>query len=169
MTEEPTANIPQQALIAGIQQRLRLERQLKAGANWFYWIAGLSLVNSLIFLFKGGITFVIGLGLTQVVDGIAGVVARELGRQGGSIIRAAGLAVNLVIAGIFVAFGYLGRKGQRWAFITGMILYGLDIFILLWARDMFGILFHIIALAGLYRGLRAIGEIERWGTKAQVG
>ena len=44
--------------------------QLKSGANWFYWIAGLSVVNSLIFAFGGHTSFIAGLGLTQLIDGI---------------------------------------------------------------------------------------------------
>src|SRR5574340_77246 len=39
------------------------------GANWFYWIAGLSVVNSVIVLFGGAWYFLVGLGATQFVDG----------------------------------------------------------------------------------------------------
>ena len=35
--------------------------QLKSGANWFYWIAGLSLINSAIFVFGGNVNFIAGL------------------------------------------------------------------------------------------------------------
>src|SRR5690349_21130602 len=38
------------------------------GANWFYWIAGLSLVNSAIFAFGGQVSFILGLSYTQVID-----------------------------------------------------------------------------------------------------
>jgi len=41
-----------------------LQNQAKSGANWFYWIAGASLVNTIIFLFNGRVSFIIGLGIT---------------------------------------------------------------------------------------------------------
>ena len=44
--------------------------QLKNGANWFYWIAGLSLVNSAIFAFGGHVSFIAGLAYTQIIDAV---------------------------------------------------------------------------------------------------
>ena len=159
--EENLLSSFEQAQIASIQQRSSLENRLKSGASWFYWIAGLSLVNSLVFLLGGEFTFVFGLGLTQAVDGIMWGVANELGSDVGMVLRVIGLAVNLVIVGIFALFGYLGRKKKRWVFIIGMILYGLDMVILIWVHAWLSTLFHLLALAGIYRGLTAIGKIER--------
>ena len=39
------------------------------GAKWFYWIVGLSIVNSLLAMGGAPIRFVFGLGLTQFVPG----------------------------------------------------------------------------------------------------
>lgn len=36
-------------------------QQAKSGANWFFWIAGMSIFNSLIQLLGGSLNFVIGL------------------------------------------------------------------------------------------------------------
>src|SRR5437016_14082822 len=41
-----------------------LEKQLKSGGSWFYWIAGLSLINSAIALSGSGMRFILGLGVT---------------------------------------------------------------------------------------------------------
>lgn len=146
--------------VAMIEERLKLENQLRSGANWFFVIAAVSVVNSIIFLLGGGVTFILGLGLTQFVDGVMGVIAEELGADGGAVAKAIGLGFNLIVVGVFVLFGFLSRRGKRWAFLVGMILYGLDILILVWAGDVLGIVFHVIALAGLYRGLKALGEIR---------
>jgi hypothetical protein len=43
-----------------------LEGRMLGGANWFFWIAALSLVNSIISLYGGGWGFSIGLGFTQL-------------------------------------------------------------------------------------------------------
>src|SRR5216117_2936789 len=39
--------------------------QLKSGASWFYWIAGLSLINSIVAFTGGQWAFLFGLGITQ--------------------------------------------------------------------------------------------------------
>jgi hypothetical protein len=48
--DEAAAPSPQlsQAQIEQLQAVDRLVRQFRSGASWFYWIAGLSLINSLI-------------------------------------------------------------------------------------------------------------------------
>ena len=159
---ELSPEIPQQdqAAFAAAQKRIQLENQLKSGANWFYWISGLSILNSLIFLFEGGISFVVGLGITQFVDGLMWAIADELGGQAGMIARGIGLVINLVIAGAFVLFGVFSRKKVRGVFILGIVLYALDVLILIWAVDIFSILFHGVALFGLSRGFRAIKQLE---------
>src|SRR5438270_4545311 len=54
-----------------LQQKLKAERQLRSGANWFYWIAGLSLLNTIIFMAGSDWHFVAGLGITQLIDAFA--------------------------------------------------------------------------------------------------
>ena len=141
-------------------QLLGLESRFKGGAGWFYWIAGLSLLNSLIFLFGGNMSFVVGLGATQAVDGIVSVIAGEFGGTVAIVARLLGMGLNVLIAGIFVVFGVLARKKHRWAFIVGMVLYALDVLILIWAKDFYSILFHALALFGLYRGMTALKELQ---------
>ena len=68
-------------------QREKLERAVSGGASWFYWIAGLSLVNSAIVLFGGQWNFIVGLGVTQIIDAIASVVAQELGSSASMIAK----------------------------------------------------------------------------------
>ena len=65
------------------KQETQLETQHASGANWFYWIAGLSVINSVIILAGGGWGFVVGLGITQFIDAIATVVVAETGASGG--------------------------------------------------------------------------------------
>jgi hypothetical protein len=144
---------------ADLMEQTKIEKQMKNGANWFFWIAGLSLINTIVFLFDGSIYFVVGLGITQVVDGLMYYAAEDFGPELAPFVQIVGLAINLVIMGIFLFFGLRARKGKRWAFITGLILYGLDVLLLIWAGDLFSILFHAVALFGLVQGLRAAGKL----------
>src|SRR4051794_40879026 len=76
----PTPAVPDPA----VAERLALESKIQSlvqqgrnGANWFYWIAGLSLVNSVILLTGGNTFFFIGLGVTMMADAIATVVGQR--------------------------------------------------------------------------------------------
>jgi len=153
---------------AQMMARLKLERQLRGGASWFYWIAGLSIINSILFILDISSTFVVGLGITQVIDGISAGIA-DLTEPGMMpMIRTIGLVINIVIAGGFVAFGILGSNRRKWAIIVGMVLYALDIIILIIAMDWLSILFHAIALVGLVSGLSACSKLEKLDAQSLV-
>lgn len=156
--------------LAVIQKKLFLDNKIRNGTNWFFWIAGLSLLNTILYLFGSTLTFVIGLGATQIVDGFMSVLAREFG-QGWTIIRFIGLAIDVCIAGIFVLFGVLGRKRYRWSIIIGIILYAVDGILALLFKDFFGVAFHAWALFGIASSLKSIKEleiIEKSGTSESI-
>lgn len=50
------------------EYRIRLENQMKGGLIWFYWIAGLSFINLIIFILGSNINFADELGITQVIN-----------------------------------------------------------------------------------------------------
>lgn len=132
--------------ITVLQSRLKATNQLKGGASWFYWIAGLSLINSLIVLAGSEWNFLIGLGLTQVIDAIAKILSTGISGTAGLIITALAFILDLGVAGLFVLFGWLAKKHYAWPFIVGMILYALDgvIFVLVQSWPSVG--FHAFAL-----------------------
>ena len=51
-----------------IEGKLKIESKFKSGASWFFWIAGLSIINSIILLAGGQWNFIVGLGVTQIID-----------------------------------------------------------------------------------------------------
>jgi len=134
-----------------IEENLRTENQLKSGANWFFWIAGLSLINSIILLAGGQWNFIVGLGMTQIID----TIGLEIAKQAGVIGNIIAFVVDLFVAGIFIVFGVFSRKRYSWAFIVGMILYALDGLLFLLVQDILSIGFHIFALFCIYAGFRA--------------
>src|SRR5438046_3114443 len=46
--------------------------RVKRGANWFYWIAALSVINSAAFIAEANFHFLAGLGVTELADAIVG-------------------------------------------------------------------------------------------------
>lgn len=133
---------------------MTLARKLKGGADWFYWIAGLSVVNSLLQRFGGGMSFVSGLVFTQFVDALAKLFAVELPELA-VIFFGVGIAINLAAVAIFGLFGFFARRKVTWIFIVGMVLYLLDSLLSVWVKDYYTLIFHGLGLYGLYNGLRA--------------
>jgi hypothetical protein len=140
-----------------IEKRLRLEGQFKGGAGWFYWIAGLSVLNTVITLLGGDWVFIVGLGITQVIEIFAQTFAVEWGNN--SFIYV-GIIINLLIAGIFVFFGIYSSKKSKSSFIVGMIFYAMDTIFFIIALDLLGIAFHAFALYNMIRGFRALKKID---------
>jgi len=149
------------AMMAEMERRtalISIARQVKSGGGFFYWIAGLSIVNSLVSIFGGGIFFVIGLGATLIIDSLAKGVSDNMG--GNPVVLGMGFLFSLVFDLIFFGLGYFAAKGKRWAFITGMVLYGLDALIMLAFQDWLGFGFHLYFMWGIWNGLRALGRFE---------
>jgi hypothetical protein len=140
-----------------IELKLRLESQFKNGVSWFYWIAGLSLINTVVILFDGSWNFIAGLGITQLIDAFAYSLAESFGNN----IIYIGLFINLLIIGMYVVFGRLAHKKIKWAIITGMVLYSLDAVLFIIFQDYLAILFHIFAVYSIFRGLKAGSELSK--------
>jgi hypothetical protein len=130
-----------------------LTADIQKAANWFFWIAGLSLVNSLMHYISAGTYFVVGLGITQIVDGIISAIM-----SGPSWIA---LVPNLLITGFFVYIGYSSRKYSKWAFLTGVLIYTLDALLFLYFKEWMAVVFHIFVLFMLSRGFFKVFEYEK--------
>jgi hypothetical protein len=118
-------------------------------------IAGLSLVNTLIHLFEADFQFVVGLGVTLVVDVVAMAVAKESGGVAAAVAKLIAVVVGLLAAGVFVLFGWLANKRKGWAFVLGMVLYLLDGLIFLVVTDWMSLGFHAFALFAIFAGYSA--------------
>jgi hypothetical protein len=142
---------------AQVDQRIAVSKMVtaaraRAGAKWFYWIAGLTMINSIVVITGGNLHFVVGLGITSVVD----AMAKRLGSAGSML----DIFINGCVAGVFVLFGTFAVKAQKWAFLVGMTLYAFDGLLLLGLRDFFGVAFHAYVLFALYRGYTAAKQIQ---------
>lgn len=136
-------------------QRAALAQTYKNGANWFYWIAALSLISSLIGFAGINWQFVLSLGTTQIIDGLAFGLAEALGEA----TKVIALVLDIFVVGICAGFGYLAGRRYLWAFGLGMVLFLLDSLILIWATDVFGIIIHAYALFSMFRGFQAGREL----------
>jgi hypothetical protein len=116
------------------------EPEVMSGASWFWWIAGLSLVNSIMTHSGSDTGFIIGLGFTLVADNIFAEY------------KVVAFIVDALAIATILGLGFFARKGHFWAFVVGMVLYTLDAGIYLLAQDWMAVAFHGLALFYLVRG-----------------
>ncbi|UCF66850.1 MAG: hypothetical protein JSV80_13850 [Acidobacteriota bacterium] len=136
--------------------RQLLENKHLSGAAWFYWIAALSVVNSLVAAFGGQWNFVVGLGITQFFDAIAHAVASEFGTE----VRLFALPFDLGAAAVFVLLGVLARKRFVAAYVVGLMLYAADGLLFLLVQDWLGFGFHGLATVFIIGGLHACRQLR---------
>lgn len=144
---------------AAVQQQRTQETLLaavavKRGANWFYWIAALSLVNTFAMISGGHFHFLLGLGITDVTA--------ALGPQ----VRAFAFFIDVLVLGFFGMCGYYAGKSHKWAFLMGMTFYVLDSGITLLGQDWLSFAFHIYALLCIWRGFSRIAVARQSGQVA---
>ena len=132
-----------------------LTQKYKNGANWFYWIAGLTIVTSLIAFGGGGWRFLISLGTTQIIDALAEGLAAELGGAA----KVVALVLDLIVTGTFVVFGVLAGKKLLWAYGLGLVVFALDGLVTLVIQDWIGLIAHVVVIVLMVPGFLAGREL----------
>lgn len=134
-----------------VANRLRNESAFLSSANWFFWIAGLSVLNTVLVLFATDWMMLVGLGVTYAGAwffsdlGVLGVILTVLS--------------TAFVAGFFALLGYFARKRQAWAFILGMVLYAFDGLIFVLFQDWLSLAFHGYVIFSIWRGFRLLKQL----------
>lgn len=112
-----------------------------SAARWFWWIAGLSLVNTALFYGGSDMNFVVGLGLTALAN----------------VMFAGNLPAAIALVALTVAFYFfIGLQAQRevaWAFYVGLAVYVIDALIYVRIQDWMPVAFHAFAIYAIGKGL----------------
>ena len=132
-----------------------LAQRYRSGANWFYWIAGLTLVTSVIGLMGGGWRFFLSLGTTQIIDAIATAASEGVGNAA----KVIAMVFDIFITAMFAGFGVLANKKHLWAYILGMAVFFMDGLVSLAIFDWIGIIVHGFVLFVMFRGYQAGREL----------
>ena len=128
------------------QDTTALRARANSGAHWFYWIAALSVINSIVAATGSTWGFMAGLGVTQLIDGV--------GQAVGPWTKPVTLVLNGVVAALFVAFGWWASR-RTWVYVTGMLLFAIDSIVFAVASDWIGLAFHGLVRFFLWNGLSA--------------
>jgi len=143
------------------QPRILDRKTAFAGANWFFWLAALSAINSLIVYFVGIRNLPFAFGVTQWFDGTHGPLTAEGWTPP---LKLTGLAMDLLIAAGFAGFGYLARHRNDVAFVLGIFLYVVDALLSIGLREFWGFSFHLVGFFFLFRGLLASRHVRENAT-----
>lgn len=111
-------------------------------------------------------SFIVGLGATQMVDGIVLAITEEM--EVSQAIKFGAFAVDLLIAGVYVLISFLGLKRIKAIIIMGMVFYALDGLIFLLVGDFLSIAFHGYALFCIFGGLKALNQLSELESVRQV-
>lgn len=111
-----------------------------SAAKWFWWIAALSLINTVLIHSGSDTSFLAGLGFTLVIDSFF---------QGYPVIA---IAVDTLAIGFFFVMGLMALRGHRWAFLLGGVLYAFDALIFIPLQAWLAVAFHGWALFSLWHG-----------------
>jgi hypothetical protein len=141
----PPVSAARTAPVAGYDPALVV--QLIRGAQWFYWIAALSVINLGLTLGNSSFRLIFGeLGL--------GHFAWNSAANAGLGLTVA-IGAYVAVAGIFALFGMFARKAQVWAFVVGGTLYVVDGLLLVPYQDWIGIALHAYVLYRIFMGFKA--------------
>ena len=127
---------------------LRFTRDRDRAAGWFYWIGGLSLVNTILLVLGSDSSFGSGLGLATYLVVVVYIVA------GKPLLWLSIFLTVPLVAGLFF-LGRTARAGASWPFAFGVIAYALDLLLVLSLTDWIGVAIHGFALMTFLSGWRA--------------
>jgi len=127
---------------------------VRSAARWFWWIAGLSLVNVVMFYSGSNTSFVIGLAMTMLA----------------SVVFAGNLPAAIGLAGVTIAFylvvGFYAQQRMLWAFYLGLAVYVLDGLIYAYFQDWMSVAFHALAAFFIFKGIVRVRELARGSLEA---
>jgi hypothetical protein len=133
----------------------------RSGAAWFYWVAALSLVNSIAALADAEFGFALGLGVTMIADGVA---AHFVENGAPPYVRAIVFGFDLVILAMVVGCGWLSQKRVLPIYAIGMVMYLFDGLLYVPGFNIISIAIHGFALWCMWAGFQAyrqLGKLEQ--------
>lgn len=126
-------------------------QQIHRGANWFYWMVGLSLVNAVLVTAKADLHFILGLAYSDFASALLTYA------EGSQLTVIFGAVALLFIILLFLFIGKKSHQPSKGFYLAGIILYGIDGLIYLAFEDYLSAIFHIYVIYNLWMGYKWVG------------
>jgi hypothetical protein len=143
------------------QRRADLRADSQSDANYFFWAAGLAgLGTGLLPVLPALVPSLVPVRLNILVSIGAVDLLRFYGRPLGHLYPFAvyGAAVTWVL--VLSGLGFGGRRGHRWAFMAGMVLYGADMMALLTMFSLWAFGVHAFFVLKWFQGQKALKDLN---------
>ena len=128
-----------------------LREDSQKDANYFFYAAGLAATSSGILPIQ--IHFLINIGVFDLL----GLYGRRFGENLSTV--AEGTVVLWIAA--LCALGFAARKGYRWAFILGIVLYALDMLALMAIFSIWAFGVHGFFVYRWFQGQKALRDLHQ--------
>lgn len=138
------------------QRRADLLADSRSDANYFFGAAGLAALAS--GLFPVRINFLVNIGAYDL-----------LALYGRPLLQTHPLAGDGVVGAwmtALVGMGFAARRGYRWAFLAGMVLYAADMIALMATFSLWSFGVHAFFVFKWFEGQRALKELNEGGAVA---
>jgi hypothetical protein len=136
------------------ERRKELRSDVQTNAFYFFVAAGLAALGTGLLLFK--LNIIVNIGAIDLFPWYA----RDLIQSNPLLFFRAAAAAWVVV---LVLLGLAARKGHRWAFWTGVILYGADLLPLIVAFSLwtvFAVGVHAFFILKWWEGQKALAELK---------
>lgn len=131
------------------QRRADLRADSRKDANYFFWAAGLAALGT--GLLPVRLNILVSIGAVDLVS----LYGRPLGRLCPFAVYGAAATWMVVV----LTLGFAGRRGYRWGFLAGIVLYGADMIALISMFSLFAFGVHAFFVLKWLQGQKALKDL----------
>jgi hypothetical protein len=128
-----------------------LRPKIESGANWFYWVAGLSFANAVAATLGSNWSFIVGLGFSEML----------IFDPWSMVIKSMLVLLNLALVAGLAYVGWRARRPSTTIFGIGISLFAMDTLLFLIAFAWIGVAFHALVLFFMWKGFSAARQYQR--------
>ncbi len=132
------------------RHRKELREDSQSDANYFFWAAALAAISSGLFAVQ--MNFIVNTGVFDLL--------RLYGRQFGTKYLAVYQGTVVMWLVVLFGLGFAARKGHRWAFFAGIVLYGADMVALLVTFSIWAFGVHSFFVFRWFQGQKALKDLK---------
>src|SRR5713101_8270480 len=132
------------------QRRADLRADSRSDANYFFLAAGLAALGT--GLLPVRLDILVSIGAVDLLSFYGGPLGRLYP------LALCGEAATWLIA--LLALGFAGRRGHRWAFLAGMVLYGADMIALIVMFSLLAFGVHAFFVFKWFQGQKALKDLK---------